>query len=119
MNDVSPELLEKAQARFKYYFNRNREITRARRDLREGKADYITAYHYARALGECLADAFSDTFTADSLPDGRLYYNIADKAVRPLLLEAQSMCAEYADGVQILINKKAGIGMKPAAWYDE
>lgn len=112
-NDVAPGLLEDAQKRFRYYLNRNRDISAAARALRDGSADYVNAYHYAVALGECLADAFSDTITEDRLPNGRMYYNIADKVVRPMLLMVQAMAAEYSDGVQKLINERAGIGLNP------
>ena len=116
--DVSPELLEDVEKRFRYYLNKNREISAAMRALSDGSADYETAYKYARALGEVLADAFADTITEERLPNGKMYYNIADKVVRPMLYKVQDMAAAYSDGVQRLINERAGIGLNPVEVYE-
>ena len=42
---------------------------------------------YAELLGEVLSESFKDVLTPDALPDGKMYYNIANRTVKPLLRE--------------------------------
>lgn len=111
--DIAPELLEEVQKEFDKRIAEDPDIIRAMRKLDKGQADYITAYDYATALGICLAEACEKVITEDRLPDGRMYYNIANRVVRPLLEQVDAMAKEYADAVQLLLNEKAGIGLKP------
>lgn len=112
MNDVSPAIYEKVNKRFEYLIARNEKIKRAEKRLKEGKATFADAYEYAQNLGYCLADAFS-LISDDDLPDGRMYYNIAEKAVKPFLERSAGMCEDYSNKVVKLLNEKAGLGLNP------
>lgn len=114
MNDIAPELYEAIMARFEYYKKNNHVIERCEKRLANGTATYGTdAYKYANALGACLSDAFADVITEDKLPDGHMYYNIAERTVRPALEYVGMMAGEYANGVQAILNEQYGIGLKP------
>ncbi len=41
-----------------------------------------------------------------------MYYNIADRAVKPKLKEAHEIISSYGADVQGLINKRQGINVK-------
>lgn len=113
MNDVSPEIYEDIMARFEYYKRNNHVIERCEKRLKNKTANYRDAYDYATTIGSCMADAFSDVLKADRLPDGHMYYNIAQRTVRPCLEHVGELCGLYSDGVQTIMNKANGIGLKP------
>lgn len=48
---------------------------------------------------------------SDVLPDGRMYYNIAERTVRPAMELDREMINEVASKIQMLLNENAGIGM--------
>lgn len=112
MNDVAPALYEKVNERFEYYLSRDDAIKKANAKLEKGTATFEDAYYFAQAMGNCLSDAFS-LISDDMLPDGRMYYNIAQKVVEPLLERSAAMCENYSNRVVKLLNEKAGLGLNP------
>ena len=76
--DIAPALLERIRADFLSLLG----------DEAPAADTYAAAADYAERVGAALAEAFRRNLTADILPDGKLYWNIADRVVRPLLEEA-------------------------------
>lgn len=109
--DVAPELLDRVQKRFSSKVESNREIKRILKKIDDGTADMVDAANYAKEIGESLAAAFS-TIKASDLPDGRMYYNIANRVIRIPLEEADALIEDVAGKIMALLNKKAGIGLK-------
>lgn len=107
MNDISPELLRKVQESFE------QGTAALREDIKNGVKSYEEAYEYAKKAGEILSKSFGVNITTEVLPDGRMYYNIADKVVRPMLQAEHEIAAEAAVSAQKSANKAAGIGIKP------
>lgn len=112
MEDIAPELLLRIQASFRKNTNQNQEIQAILQKIEEGAATYRDAEQYALQIGEALSQAFVENLGADALPDGRMYYNIADRVLRPLLEEDHAVVSEVDRMVQESLNKKAGIGLK-------
>lgn len=113
MADVAPELLEKVQEQFSSYLNDNKKVTKIYNKIRDGtKLAYDEANEYAQELGDILARAFKRVFTPETLPDGKLYYNIADRVLRPMLENNYKLIADVAEYTQNSLNKAAGIGLK-------
>lgn len=113
MEDMAPALLERLQA----LFENNLSTSRAGALLEKidaGKAGYADAGDYAEEVGRALADAFAFITGAD-LPDGRMYWNIADRVVRPLLEEDHALVSGAAVQVQQILNAAAGLGLKAQA----
>ena len=61
------------------------------------------------------SDALLDVLTPDVLPDGKLYYNIAERTVRPTIEQAHELFSEAAAQIQKQLNENAGIGLQPVA----
>lgn len=101
MEDIAPELLESIRALFLDLLG----------DDTPGADTYAAAGDYAERVGDALATAFQRHLTGDVLPDGRMYWNIADRVVRPLLEEDWRLCTGAAAEVQRTLNKAAGIGL--------
>ena len=107
MTDIAPELLEKIQKSFE------EQTAALREQIKSGVKSYEEAYGYAIRVGEALSRSFGVNITPEVLPDGMMYYNIADKVVRPMLLEEHDLTSRAAASAQRSVNKTAGIGIKP------
>lgn len=114
-NDIVPELLEKIQTEFREKFSKSERILALQKKVRGGTATYIEAQKYALEIGEILSQVFKKHITEDILPDGRMYYNIAQRILQPTLQENYDLIVEIAKQVQGVINKQAGIGLKAIA----
>lgn len=112
MADIAPGLKAAIERDYTRLVEDNTDVKKALEKLENGRADYVTAYRYANALSACLTTALNANISSDKLPDGRLYYNIADRAVRPFLELLEEQIAEYCDRVQVALNEKAGLGIK-------
>lgn len=78
----------------------------------KGLASYEDAYSYAEIVGTLVSDSLKAHITADVLPDGKMYYNIAQSILRPVLTSNYEQVARYSAGVQTALNKKAGLFIK-------
>lgn len=101
MEDIAPGLLERIRALFLELLG----------DGAPGAGTYAAAGGYAERVGDALAAAFRRHLSGDVLPDGKMYWNIADRVVRPLLEEDWRLCAGAAAGAQRALDKAAGIGL--------
>ena len=104
MDDVAPELLEQIRKTFRELLGEP-----------ETPADYAGAAQYADRVGEALAEALGRCLSGDSLPDGRMYWNIADRVVRPMLEEDHALVTAAAAEAQRALNEAAGLGLKAQA----
>ena len=108
MNDVAPAL----KARVQKAFRDGLEKQAALKGLSEKNSlDYTDARAYGEAVGGELAEAFKQ-ISGDDLPNGHMYYNIAEKVVVPLIDEAYATAADYCEKTQNALNEKAGLGIK-------
>lgn len=112
MEDIAPALLETLRQRFLQNLEGNARAAELLESILAGKSGYAEAGDYAEAVGQALAGAFS-TITGADLPDGRMYWNIADRVVRPLLEEDHTMVSDAAVQVQKALNQAAGLGLQP------
>ncbi len=110
-HDIAPELLEQIREAFSRNIEESDEIQRLYQAIQAGTATYAEAEQYGIAVGEALAQAFREYLSSADLPHGKLYYNLADRVVRPLLEEDFELVAAAAAQVQKSLNKKAGIGL--------
>lgn len=113
--DVAPELQEELLKAFKDALSGNSELKTLNTRLLRGTANYTDANRVAEIVGNSASDAMKNVLTADKLPNGRLYYNIGDRTVRPLMEMADTYTSDYTRLMQDRLNKKAGISMKSTA----
>lgn len=112
MSDIVPELLASIQDDFSKGLSKSAKISSLVEKVKEGTATYLDADEYALELGEILSKAFKRNISADILPDGKMYYNIAKRILDPTLKNNYNLITEVTKQVQETINKKAGIGIK-------
>ena len=109
MKDIAPELLEKIKKDFEKKLKKSETIKAFREKVKKKTATYKDANDFAIETGELLADAFQSNLSKEILPDGKMYYNIADRVIRERLEHNYDITAEAAVEVQKILNK-LGIG---------
>ena len=112
MEDIAPQLFEQLKKRFSESIAANPKIRALHKRIEAGKATYADAEEYAYLIGEALSQTFGKYLSSSVLPDGRMYFNIADRVLRPLLEEDHAIVSEAAAMVQTFLNQQAGIGIK-------
>lgn len=114
MDDIAPELLETVKKSFEAKTKGLGE------SIAKGVKNYEEAYRYAIKVGGALSRAFKINITSEVLPDGMMYFNIANRVVLPMLQEGYELSSAAAIQAQRSANKAAGIGIKPQiAEFDE
>ena len=113
--DVVPALREEISRSFQNGVMRDWRALRVSKRIRDGTATFTDAHTYAESLGENLSRALVSTLREDNLPNGRLYYNIAQRTVIPALKDNYNMVNKISADIQELTDKAEGIGLKTVA----
>ena len=112
MIDIAPELLAKLRRAFSEKFNNNKKIDKILSTIREGEPTYSEVNDLSIVVGDILAEVFGENLSADILPDGRMYYNIAKRTVEPMMINNYDIVTDNAVIVQEILNRQAGMGIK-------
>lgn len=115
MNDVSPGILEAVKKQFDILFYQNAKIKRIYEKVRKGKASFAEMKTFAEMAGDILSEALDKVFTEGNLPDGKLYQNIAEKVITPMLQQNYSLVNEVCGYVMDDKNTAARIGVRAVA----
>jgi hypothetical protein len=111
--DIGIELHDKIKAAFDVRCGKDSTLTHIKHKIENGTATMEDTSIYARRMGELLRKSIESTTKPDDLPDGKMYYNIAQSILEPLLRgnydDINAICAE----VQSALDAKKGIGLKP------
>src|SRR5690625_4081381 len=110
--DIVPELLENIQRDFNSAIRSNKKLQRIQEMIRNRTATYQQANEYAIEVGETLARTFQVHIKSEVLPDGHMYYNIADRILTPTLSNNHIIVAKVSAEIQEQLNKSVGLGLK-------
>lgn len=110
--DVLPKLLQEVKKEFELSYGESEIIRNAFATLEAKKATYTTANEFAIEIGEILSKALGASISADKLPNGKMYYNIAQRLLTDVLGRNHELVSGYASDVQKNLNDKAKIGLK-------
>lgn len=111
MEDVAPALLELLKKRFSEKIAVNPKIRALHKKITDGGGTYADAEEYARMIGQALAQTLGENLSSAVLPGGKMYYNIAEKVLLPMLKENHTIVADAAEIVQRSLNQRAGLGI--------
>ncbi|MCQ2530292.1 MAG: hypothetical protein MJ086_03460 [Lachnospiraceae bacterium] len=111
--DIVPELYKDIKRDYVAAVSGNRHIQKFLKDLENEKATPEEVSLYAAELGFCAAEALEKNLTEDRLPGGRIYWNILERTVEPLLKEILKKVNEAAVKVQKKEDEKTEIGIQP------
>lgn len=109
--DIAPALLEQIQKEYTRRVSADPIVKQLNKALASNRATQPQIRDYAVRLGENLNASFRSVLKESALPDGKLYYNIADRTITPMLRELHTDALEYADLVQTSLNAKAKLGI--------
>lgn len=115
MEDIVPGLLEVINQRFDERTYNSKKLKTALKKLEAKKATYKDVNEFAIEIGEILADVLQVNITAEILPDGKMYFNIADRILNPTLQKNFDLISGYATDVQTQLNHDAGFHLKAQA----
>ena len=110
-NDVLPGILQEVQERFERDFGKSEIVRNAFAALKGKKATYKTANEFSIEVGEILSKALGASLSADKLPDGKMYYNIAQRLLTDVLGRNYELVSDYTEQVQKNLNSEAKIGL--------
>lgn len=85
--DIVPELLENIREEFQKNFGASEKIRDLYKKIQDGSATYKDAYEFAEYTGTILAQSFEKHLSSSILPEGKMYYNIADRILHDTLKE--------------------------------
>lgn len=109
MSDIVPALNEEITRKFNNNMMRDRRAARITKRIQDGTADLLDGHEYAQALGESLSNALRTTLTEENLPDGTMFFNIADRTVKPALRVNYELVNDNAAEIQKIVDN--GIGL--------
>lgn len=112
MADIAPQLLQEVQTAFSENFRKNKRIASVYAKIRKGNATFKDAENFASETGKALSAAYGACISSDVLPDGKMYYNIAERVLGPTLAQNFALATKVAGMVQENLNEQANIGMK-------
>ena len=112
MGDIAPQILKQLDEDFQRRIKENKKIQSLYKKVKEGRATYKEANGFAIEIGEALSSVFQKNLSSSSLPDGKLYYNIADRTIRPMMQNNYELVSEVSREVQEVLNEMNGIGIK-------
>ena len=110
--DIAPELLEKVQSEYRELRENDAKLARIREKTAAGTADGKDLDAYAVREGELLAEALRNNVSGDVLPNRKMYFNIADRVLPPVLEEDYGHVADISERIYQNLNNKAGIHIR-------
>lgn len=110
--DIGEELLKRVTEAFNLAYNEDVTIKVLEARLNSNKATLIDAQRYAERVGEILARVYGSEVSEAGLPDGRMYWNIAQNVIyKPMVNNYELSVAATAKAIAAQ-NKRAGLGIK-------
>lgn len=111
VEDIVPSLLKKIKSEFEGARLDSEVLKGLLSKLHHNKASYLDANQYAIEIGEILSKALGASLTNEMLPDGKMYYNIAQRVLTDVLGRNYELVSDYAEQVQKNLNSEAKIGL--------
>lgn len=112
MEDITPSLLKSIQTEFQEAIRGSKVISGLYAKVRDRTATYQEANEFAVEVGEILSKAYRGNISSAVLPDGKMYYNIAQRILNPTLKQNHELITDVTTQVQQSLNEAAGIGIK-------
>lgn len=111
-SDIAVELLNNIKRDFNFRLNKSVKVKNILKTVKKGNATYKDANSYAIEIGSILASAFDDNIKSDVLPDGKMYFNIAERVLDETLSNNYNLVVELSIEIQEQLNQSIGLGLK-------
>ncbi len=110
--DIVPDLLKNIQQDFVFQTSQSEKLKKAFELLSAKKATYLDVNEFAVESGEILSKVLNTHITVDILPDGKMYYNIADRILKDTMTRNYEMISDFAMDVQTDLNHETGLRLR-------
>lgn len=112
VTDIAPQLHDEIMAIMRRGLARDERLKRLCDKLAESRADYEDAHKVAQIAGEHASEALTRVLKPARLPDRRLYYNIAERTMKPAMIYADEITGNFSQTVQAQKNQRARVSIK-------
>lgn len=112
MGDIAPALIAAVKDELQKIYDADTQIHSLLNQIEQGVATYSEAYAYSVRVSALIQQAYREHVSSATLPDGKMYYNIAERLIPETMDENYKLVSAYAESVQGALNKKAGLGLK-------
>lgn len=113
MADIGAELLEKIRAEFQKNCKADKYIQSVLKKIEGSTAKMEEVALLSKQLGLRASQAIGTYVNAGALPDGKMYYNIADTILSGVLKDNYDIINSAAAECQKALDKQAGIHISP------
>lgn len=111
-NDLSQDILNAIAKDFKKKYQSSKAVNKLILKIDKGTASHMDSYQFAQKVSDFLNYAIKKNMTGSTLPNGKLYYHIAEDVLTPLLKNNHALITNYAKDVQTTLNTKDDIPFK-------
>ena len=112
MEDVAPKLADELLSAYKKAISK--VLNKYEKYIKQGSVSYETAHNFSLEAYDIAFNAVKKTLTPDALPDERLYFNIAERTLKPLIEQGCNDIADYCKQIQKNMNDSLGAHIKAA-----
>lgn len=112
MDDIAPQLYEELKKYFDGLIDSDQKIKEIAKLINDGKGRYKDADDYAVRTGQLLSDSFRKKLKSGALPDDKMYYNIANRTVAPMLKDNHKRVTDMCSKVQKALNEANGLNLR-------
>lgn len=119
MEDISPELYSKIIKTYTDASRADSKLIALAKKIKAGKGTQADLAAASERLGKHASNALRETLLLENLPDNKMYWNIADKTIRPLLENVHTVVnglATYelrAEDIRHGVNVAVKVGRDP------
>ena len=114
MKDVTPGLLEELNKTFEQKLAIHPQIRAYKKKLEAEKLDEKSVALFIREMVSLAAATVASVLRPEKLPDGKLYWNIAEGVLVPFLKDVVSQMSNIAVSAQKTADQKQNINIKVA-----
>lgn len=111
-NDVSEAILNAVIKDFETKYSKSKEVSKLLLKIEKGTASHMDSYQFAQKVSDFLNYAIKKNMTGNTLPNGKLYYHIAESVLTPVLKNNHALVTSYARDVQTIMNKMEDVPFK-------
>lgn len=111
MEDIVPQLYEKIKKEFFLKIKNDKQIQEALKE--ETEASFSDVSLLSRRVGMYASVSLIKNINKDTMPEGKIYWNILERTVLPIMKEVYELVNQMAFNVQKRIDKEQNIGIKP------
>ena len=112
--DIGEELLRTVRRDFRQELgDKDSKLAKILKRIQDGKGTFHDVALFSKECGAALSEAIAKNVTPDRLPDGQLYYNIADTILRATLKDNYDLVNMVAQAAQEQTDSKLNIHLAP------